>query len=206
MIFNANFYAGLLAFYTIPIYYLVSRQQAIRLGAGRRTIRTLRENKSQEILNILESIPVIKSFLRENIEETKQMELQNSLTSAQLKIRKTSFLFDAIKTFIEQIGTVTITIPATYFVLDGQMTVGAFMFHILLFNNVMAPIRQLHWIYDQMNEALIYSEGFFQILNADNQVESSGTYVSEKITGRFDIVDLNFTILQTRCVRFLTLT
>ena len=193
MMFNANFYIGLIAFFTIPVYYMVSRQQAIRLGDGRRTIRQLRENKSQGILNILESIPVIKSFLRENIEETKQIRLQNSLTSAQMKIRKTSFLFEAIKTFIEQMGTVSIIILTTYFVLNGQMTVGAIMFHILLFNNVTAPIRKLYWMYDQMNDALIYSEGFFQILNADTQVESTGHYISDELKGRFDIVDLNFT-------------
>jgi ABC-type bacteriocin/lantibiotic exporter with double-glycine peptidase domain len=40
------------------------------------------------------------------------------------------------------------------------MTIGAIMFHILLFNNVSAPIRQLHRIYDEVNDALIYSEGF----------------------------------------------
>ena len=67
---------------------------------ARRRIKDLRESKSQGILGILESIKVIKSFIREETEENKQMDLQNNLTSAQMKIRRTSFLFDGIKSFI----------------------------------------------------------------------------------------------------------
>ena len=63
----------------------------------------------------------------------------------------------------------------------------------MLFNNVSAPIRQLHRIYDQMNDALIYSESFFGILNADHQTEQSGSYKPAKINGKFEVKDVNFT-------------
>lgn len=193
MMFNANFYVGLVGLCIVPIYFYVSVVQASKMSGARRTIRELRENKSQGILGILESITVIKSFIRENIEGEKQMGLQNSLTDTQMKTRKLSFFFDGLKSFIEQIGVVIIIILTAYFVLSGQMTIGAIMFHILLFNNVSAPIRQLHRIYDQMNDALIYSEGFFEILKADNQIEQSGTYKSEVVKGRFKIRNVNFT-------------
>ena len=193
MMFNANFYVGLTAFATVPVYYILSRVQAEKLVGTRRLIKQLRENKSHGILSILESIPVIKSFLREDIEEQKQMALQNNLTGTQLSIRRTSFIFDGLKSFIEQIGVVAIILLTTYFVLTGRMTIGAIMFHILLYNNVTAPIRQLHRLYDQMNDALIYSEGFFDILKADDQVEHSGPYKPARVTGNFVLRGVNFT-------------
>lgn len=193
MMFNANFYVGLVGLCIVPVYYYVSQLQAKKLKGARRNIKELRENKSQGILSILESIPVIKSFIRENIEGEKQMGLQTSLTAAQMKTRRTSFFFDGLKSFIEQIGVVIIIILTSYFVLIGEMTIGAIMFHILLFNNVTAPIRQLHRIYDQMNDALIYSEGFFDILNADSEVEDSGIYKPEKVYGKFELRGVNFT-------------
>lgn len=193
MMFNANFYVGLVGLCIIPIYYMVSRQQAIKMSGTRREIKDLRENKSQGILGILESIMVIKSFIRENIESDKQMSLQNNLTDAQMKTRKMSFLFDGLKSFIEQIGIVLIIILTAYLVLTGQMTIGAIMFHIMLFNNVSAPIRQLHRIYDQMNDALIYSESFFDILNADHEIEETGTYKLAKVRGKFEVRNVNFT-------------
>lgn len=197
MMFNANFFVGLVAFCAMPVYYYVSRVQAKKLTTARRNIRKLRESKSQGILSILESIPVIKSFLREDIEESKQMHLQTSLTNAQMKIRQTSFLFDGLKNFIEQLGVVLIILLTTYFVLAGQMTIGAIMFHILLFNNVSAPIRRLHLLYDQMNDALIYAEGFFEIVDADSQVEGSGTYKPERLKGHFELKNVYFTYPET---------
>ena len=193
MMFNANFYVGLVGLCIVPIYYYVSRQQAVRMSGTRRLIKELRENKSQGILGILESITVIKSFIRENIESDKQMALQNDLTDAQMKTRKMSFLFDGLKSFIEQIGIVIIIILTAYLVLSDKMTIGAIMFHIMLFNNVSAPIRQLHRIYDQMNDALIYSESFFDILKADHQIEHSGHYRPKKIKGKFEIKNVDFT-------------
>lgn len=193
MMFNANFYVGLVGLCNVPFYFYVSILQANKLKGARRSIRELRENKSQGILGILESITVIKSFIREDIESEKQLGLQLSLTAAQLRTRKISFLFDGIKSFIEQIGVVLIIILTAYFVLTGVMTIGAIMFHILLFNNVTAPIRQLHRIYDQMNDALIYSEDFFDILKADEQTEQSGYYISPEVKGKFNIRNVCFT-------------
>jgi len=193
MMFNANFYVGLVGLCIVPIYFYVSMMQAERMSGSRRKIKELRENKSQGILGILESITVIKSFIREDIEADKQMGLQNDLTGTQMKTRKISFLFDGIKSFIEQIGVVIIIILTAYFVLSGQMTIGAIMFHILLFNNVSAPIRQLHRIYDQMNDALIYSESFFDILNSDHLTEQTGSYKPKHITGKFELTGVNFT-------------
>lgn len=193
MMFNANFYVGLVGLCIIPFYYYVSQSQAQKLSGARRNIKELRENKSQGILGIIESMSVIKSFNRESIEENKQMELQTNLTGTQMKTRKISFFFDGLKSFIEQIGVVIIIILTAYFVLIGEMTIGAIMFHILLFNNVSAPIRQLHRIYDQMNDALIYSEGFFDVLHADDQIERTGTYRPKKIEGHFELKNVNFT-------------
>ncbi|MFZ0598550.1 MAG: ABC transporter ATP-binding protein, partial [Flavobacterium sp.] len=75
---------------------------------------------------------------------------------------------------------------------NNTMTIGAIMFHIMLFNNVSSPIRQLHRIYDEVNDALIYSEGFFDILESDNEKETSGNYVPEKIMGFIEVKNVDF--------------
>ncbi len=193
MMFNANVWVGLVGLCIIPVYFYTSMVQAKKLSGRRRNIRDLRETKSQGILSIFDSITVIKSFTSEGLEARRQLGLQNDLTDAQMKTRRINFLFDGLKSFIEQIGVVLIIILTAYLVLSGQMTIGAIMFHILLFNNVTAPIRQLHRIYDQMNDALIYSESFFSTLNADSQTEQSGEYKPEKVSGHFVLRGVDFT-------------
>ncbi|WP_163122237.1 ABC transporter ATP-binding protein [Acinetobacter portensis] len=191
LMYYANFYVGLVATIIVPIYFWLTYKQAHKLGDWRRNLRDGREKKSQGILGIINSITVIKSFNRETIESSKQLKLQKELTDNQMQTRQISFLFDGLKTFIEQIGIVLIIILTAYFVLDGQMSIGMIMYHVLLFNNVSAPIRSLHRIYDEVNDAMIYSESFFKILEADSEIESSG---SEKptIKGKFELKNVNF--------------
>ena len=191
--FNANMYVGLVGLCLVPVYFYISQQQAKKLGGYRRRMKTYRENKSSGIISIIESINVIKSFVREKQESEKQNALQLEMTTNQMQTRKLSFIFDGAKNFIEQIGVVFIIILTAYFVLEGNMTIGAIMFHILLFNNVSAPIRQLHRIYDEVNDALVYSEGFFDIMDADDEKEQSGKYVPGKINGHFEIRNVSFT-------------
>ena len=192
LMFSTNFYVGLVASFVMPIYFFLSWRQALLLRGVRRGLRALREQKTNGLFNIIESIIVIKSFVREEYEREKQYQLQQNLIKAQLKQRTTNYAFDAMKTFAEQIGVTVIIILTAYLVLDQQMTIGAIMFHILLFNNVSAPIRQLHRIYDQMNEALTYAEGFFEILDADDAIEESGPLQADKLKGEFVLENVDF--------------
>jgi ABC-type multidrug transport system fused ATPase/permease subunit len=193
LMFNANFYVGLVASLISPVYFLLSWKQADLLKGVRRGLRALRETKTNGLFNIIESIIVIKSFVREDYEREKQVVLKQNLIDAQLKQRKTNYTFDALKTFAEQVGITLIIILTSYFVLDQKMTIGAIMFHILLFNNVSAPIRQLHRIYDEINEAMTYAEGFFEVLDADYAIEESGALKAENLKGEFELKNVNFT-------------
>ena len=73
------------------------------------------------------------------------------------------------------------------------MTIGKIMYHVMLFANVSAPIRQLHRIYDDMNDALIYAEGFFGILKADDEVEQTGKHKPQTVKGEFELKNVDFT-------------
>ncbi|WP_188049689.1 ABC transporter ATP-binding protein [Flavobacterium sp. GP15] len=192
LMFYANFYVGLVSLCIIPIYFYISQLQATKLSGFRRRMRTYRETKNNGIISLIESITVIKSFVRESLEAKRHQDIQYEMTENQLATRKTSFMFESIKGFVEQIGVVIIIILTAYFVLNGTMTIGAIMFHIMLFNNVSAPIRQLHRIYDEVNDALIYSEGFFDILESDHQKEVSGSYKPKKITGLLEVKNIDF--------------
>lgn len=192
LMFYANFWIGLVALSIVPIYFWLTFKQAQKLGGVRRSLRDGRERKSQGILSIINSITVIKSFNREKVEAEKQLILQKQLTDNQMHTRQISFIFDGVKTFTEQIGIVFIIILTAYFVLVGDMSIGMIMFHILLFNNVSAPIRSLHRIYDEVNDAMIYAESFFQILEADHEIETSGQHKPLQLRGQFELKQVNF--------------
>ena len=195
LMFIANVYVGLVALCIVPLYFWVTYIQAVKMKGGRRGIFGGFQAVSQGILNILESITVIKSFNREQIEADRQAGIQRSMTDLQLATRKKAYLFNGLKSFLEQIGTVLIIILTAYLVLIDYpgMTIGKIMYHVMLFANVSAPIRQLHRIYDDMNDALIYAEGFFGILHADGEVEATGQHHPQEVKGDFELRNVDFT-------------
>ena len=195
LMFLANVYVGLVALGIVPVYFWITYRQAKRLKGWRREMRSHLETKSQGIKNIIDSINVIKSFNREQIEGQKQLDIQNQVTENQVKTRKVAFYYNGIKSFVKQVGTVLVIILTAYLVLIDYpgMTIGKIMYHVMLFSNVIAPITQLQRIFDDVNDALIYAEGFFGILDAEEEVEPSGSYKPEKIHGKFEIRNVDFT-------------
>ena len=209
LMFAANVYVGLVALVIVPIYFVITSIQAKHLKGWRRNVFGTHQELNNGIMNIIESMNVIKSFNREPMEGQRQAELQIRSTQQQMETRKISFLFEGLKTFMEQIGTVLIIILTAYLVLIDYpgMTIGKIMYHVMLFSNVSAPIRQLHRIYDDLNDALIYAEGFFGILEADEEVEQSGNYRPATVKGEFELKNVEFTYGNgTHAIRDLTMT
>ncbi|SEA27714.1 ABC-type multidrug transport system, ATPase and permease component [Porphyromonadaceae bacterium NLAE-zl-C104] len=193
VMYNANLYVGLLATIIMPAYFYVSQKQAGRLKGWRIQLRGQRERKNHGLINIIDSITVIKSFVREEPEGKKQYDVQMEMLNNQLQTRRTSYVYESLKSFIQQIGVVLIIILTVFLVLDGQMGIGAIMMHIMLFRNVSAPISQLHRIYDQVNDALIYADGFFEVLSNDEAVEAGGDIRAGNVQGQFEVRDVTFT-------------
>jgi len=195
LMFMANVYVGLTALFIVPIYIWITVRQARRLKGWRTNMRRFRELKSNGVVSIIESMNVIKSFNREPIESQKQWDIQTQFTDNQMLVRKTSFYFDGVKSFVQQVGTVLIILLTAYLVLIQYpgMTIGKIMYHVMLFSNVTAPIPQLQRIFDSLNDALIYAEGFFDILEAKDEAEPSGTYHPEEVRGEFEIRGVDFT-------------
>lgn len=208
LMFAANVYVGLVALAIIPVYFIITARQGVRMKGWRRNVFGTHQALNHGIMNILESISVIKSFNRENVEASRQAELQQQSTDQQMQTRRISFLFEGLKSFVEQIGTVLIIILTAYLVLTDYpgMSIGKIMYHVMLFNNVSAPIRQLHRIYDDLNDALIYAEGFFGILENESEVEKTGKYSPKTVRGDFTLRAVEFTYPSgTHAIRDLTM-
>lgn len=212
LMYAANVYVGLVATAIIPVYFWITAVQGRRMKGWRHRVFGTHQQLSHGILNIIESMGVIKSFNRERVEAAKQAALQEQSTDQQMQTRRISFLYEGLKTFVEQIGTVLIIILTAYLVLIDYpgMSIGKIMYHVMLFANVSAPIRQLHRIYDDLNDALVYAEGFFGLLDADEEVEKSGEWKvesGERVQGRFELRNVEFTYPSgTHALRDLTMT
>jgi len=174
LMYNKNIWVGVCATLVMPLYALISREQSKRQKQIRRNIQQFREEKANTLFSLIESIFVVKSFVREDYESGRQQVLSEQLANSEVKHHRTNYLFDGLKSVAEQLGIIMVFVVTIYFVLNQQMTVGAILLHLMLFNNVSAPVRHLHRIYDEYSEALTYAEGFFDLIENDAYLEKKG--------------------------------
>ena len=192
LIYNKNWGVGVVATLVLPLYAYISREQTNRQKQIRRNIQDVRENKANALFGLLESIFVVKSFVREGYEQGRQSRLNVSLCENEIRHHRTNYLFDGLKSVAEQIGIILVFVVTIYFVLNRQMSVGAILLHIMLFNNVSAPVRHLHRIYDEYTEALVYAEGFFDMIENDAYLHTRGSLTTTAWKGHFSLRNVDF--------------
>jgi ABC-type multidrug transport system fused ATPase/permease subunit len=192
LIYNKNVGVGIVATLVLPLYAYISREQTKRQSQIRRSIQEIRENKANALFGLLESIFVVKSFVRERYEQDRQHVLNVSLCTNEIRHHRTNYLFDGLKSVAEQIGIILVFVVTIYFVLNHQMTIGAILLHIMLFNNVSAPVRHLHRIYDEYSEALVYAEGFFDMIENNTYLPHQGSLKTTAWQGHFSLKNVDF--------------
>lgn len=193
LMYRKNVWVGVVATVILPLYAYISREQTLRQTSIRRNIQHVREEKTNALFGLLESMFVVKSFVRERYETNRQQVLNGSLVTNEITHHRTNYLFDGLKGIAEQVGIMAVFTLTIYFVLNHQMTVGAILLHIMLFNNVSAPVRHLHRIYDEYTEALTYSEGFFEMIETDGYLPRQGGITSHSLQGDFAFENVDFT-------------
>ncbi|MCP1384309.1 ABC transporter ATP-binding protein [Runella salmonicolor] len=199
LMYKKNIWVGVCATLIMPLYALISREQSKRQKLIRRNIQQFREEKANTLFNLIESIFVVKSFVREEYETGRQWKLTQQLSDSEVKHHRTNYLFDGLKSIAEQLGVVMVFVVTIYFVLNQQMTIGAILLHLMLFNNVSAPVRHLHRIYDEYSEALTYAEGFFDMIENNSYLENSQSktknhwnLVHKSFSGTFEMKAVDF--------------
>jgi len=192
LMYNKNVGVGIVATMVLPMYAYISREQTNRQKLIRQNIQQVREDKAQGLFGLLESIFVVKSFVRESYERERQHAMNQRLCEAEIRHHRTNYWFDGLKSVAEQLGIVLVFVVTIYFVLNRQMSVGAILLHIMLFNNVSAPVRHLHRIYDEYSEALVYAEGFFDMIENDTYLHRRGTLKNPAWGGHFALQNVDF--------------
>ena len=192
LIYNKNIGVGIVATVVLPLYAYISREQTNRQKQIRQQIQQVRENKANALFGLLESIFVVKSFVRENYERGRQQVINLQLCENEIRHHRTNYWFDGLKSIAEQVGIVLVFVVTIYFVLNRQMSVGAILLHIMLFNNVSAPVRHLHRIYDEYSEALVYAEGFFDMIENNTYLAYRGSLKTTTWKGHFSLQHVDF--------------
>lgn len=154
-----------LAVLMFMVFGAVSQPMFIKLQARLSDLNTiLQEN--------LAGIRVIKAFVREP-EETRRFEASvDSHLRQNLRISTLfSFIFPLVF-LIANLGQVVVLYAASRLIVDGNLTLGEWQQFSLYLVYVFFPLGNLGFIISLMSQAAASAERIFEILDAENEVET----------------------------------
>lgn len=192
VMFLANPLVGFVSIIIIPVYAYLSIKQAKMQGGVRLKIQDYKEKRNGKVIRVLGSIPIIKSFVAESVEIKLHQRGNEDLAKTEMHHHRTNFAFDGVKNFSEQIGLVGVVVVTVALVSSGAADVGAIALHIMLFANISAPIKHIHRIYDEYQEAITYAQGFFRDIGDNDQIEKSGSSKLVNFKGSIELRNLSF--------------
>jgi ABC-type multidrug transport system fused ATPase/permease subunit len=199
IMYSVSVWIGITSTLVVPVYFFLSLKQAQKQKGVRTSIQDTQEQRTAGMFNVLAAIKLVKSFTRENFEASNHNTINQNLAKIEIQHHQVNHLFDGFKLFANQIGAMLVIIVTAILVVQGQMTIGAILLHLLLYNNITAPIQMLHRIYDETNEALAYAEGFFAIFDAkSNLAESTNVRpkIPSPIQGDIEFCNVSFSYVQ----------
>lgn len=90
LMYKKNIWVGVCATLVMPLYALISREQSRRQKSIRHSIQHFREEKANTLFSLIESIFVVKSFVRESYEASRQQTLTQFLSDSEVKHHRTN--------------------------------------------------------------------------------------------------------------------
>lgn len=171
LLFVQNTWVGFVAALVVPVYFSLSWHQARQQRGVRRAIQADRERLAGRIACALTAIPIVKSFGREHYEWHRVGESAAALSRLELQHHRVNRIYDTLKTASESLGAAAALLLTAYLILEGDLSPGAIPLTLLLYRNVTAPVRELHRLYDEHNEALALSDEFFRTADASQPEE-----------------------------------
>lgn len=96
LMYKKNIWVGVCATLVLPLYALISREQSKRQKQIRCNIQNFREEKANTRFSLIESIFVVKSFVREGYESGRQQVFTQNLSDSEVRHHRTNYLFDGL--------------------------------------------------------------------------------------------------------------
>lgn len=164
----------------LPFLYMTTRSMSRQLRPVFRSIRTSFENLNSYVQENITGIQVVKASGREEDEKARFKEVATDLTENHLAASEIRSKYAPFNQFISGAGALVILLVGGYFVMQGDITIGA----LVAFNGYMLSLRNpINSIAGLVN----------QWVNAQASLEKV-----------FDLMDEEFTIANTENPVFLT--
>ncbi len=171
MIFNISFKLTVVAFLIIPISFLILSLILKRMRKYYFKHRKIFENFFDSILESVEGMRIIRSYVYEEKDEQKNFDAIKKDISSWKYIATFETMFTPFFEAIIAISTFLTFSYGTYLVVTSQLTPGELVTFSIYVTLVSWPLLVLANVYNIANQAIIGSKRFSKVMENKNQVE-----------------------------------
>jgi ABC-type multidrug transport system fused ATPase/permease subunit len=144
--------------------FLVTRtqlrsQDGVRVGIARK-----KSHLDGSMTELLRGKPIVRTLNAVELEASRVRREATDLSKIERRHHRTMCLFDAGKMTIESIFGVGVVLLGVYLVIRGS-SAGTVLTLYLLYTQFAAPLREIHRMRDEANEATIHVRQAFEILD-----------------------------------------
>ncbi len=151
--FQAGVWVGIATIGVIPVGLVIVRVQIASQHGIRTTIRNYKESIVALIVGVLPSIATIRTYGAESFVEKDIESASHGVRNAELAHHRAMGFFDLSKFANESVFSLLVLFFAILAFLGGAAPIGTIMASYVLFQKVLAPLREIHRILDESAEA-----------------------------------------------------
>lgn len=156
---------GIIMFVFIPssffiIFHQIKSQKGIRINLLRG-----KEEIDGTVVELLGGLETVRAMNSESFEENKVETISEKLRKIEIKHHIWMAGYDATKSLIEGIFYILVIGFSLYLASRNIITIGEILTYSILFNGVIAPMREIHRIIDEAHESSLRVQDLSDLLN-----------------------------------------
>lgn len=170
LIFYINWQMALAVSLTFPLMFIVYRVFRVRIRTAFMNARRSQARMSNQMQQTLTQIDLIKSFNSENIEAKRFDHFADTNRKDMITAGRNQAIFSPLIDGINTLGIAIVLSLGAYFIIKGQLTVGALVAYLSYVAMVQSPIQAFTRLLNQLQQSLVSYGRIQSILQEKPQV------------------------------------
>ncbi|MFC6254728.1 ABC transporter ATP-binding protein [Secundilactobacillus hailunensis] len=170
LIFYINWQMALAVSLTFPLMFIVYRVFRVRIRTAFMNARRSQARMSNQMQQTLTQIDLIKSFNSEDTEASRFDHFADTNRKDMISAGRNQAIFSPLIDGINTLGIAIVLALGAYFIIKGQLTVGALVAYLSYVAMVQSPIQAFTRLLNQLQQSLVSYGRIQSILQEKPQV------------------------------------
>ena len=197
--YDLNFYFGLIILLTMIVYLVIAViGTECRTNIKRSMNEADNEQRAKTVDSLLNS-ETVKMYGNEEYESDQFSQYMDVFLRKEWILRMLMNCFNTIQTLSLNCGLLVGSLYCAYLISLHELTVGDYVLFVTYMMQLMAPLKQLAFLYRTIQEALINMENMFEFMSVEEEIKNiseAKDFRSEDMNITFENVSFHYNVNQ----------